>query len=552
MSVLLFYGEELEVSRFRNVIRQLPKMIVFTVVFFLLLEGLLRIAWYIRNSHVDYIPLPFALDTYGPVPPWVDGLRILKPDPILSWRVEPNIQRKYIDVFSPVDRPEDRFSFLRQFRPIIPASLRNNPTWEISTNSAGFRDSEFPRQKSPSVLRVICLGDSWTFGFNVGQDQGYPQGLGRLLSQEHPSRKFEVFNLGVPAYSSHQGKVLLETKTLDWQPDIVTIAFGMNDAGMAGYRDKDTHNFQVMGMNIARHVIRNVETVKLLWYYAQLLFFRPPTIGEHMQRRAAVAESGEAHYGREGNEWADYDKFESATRVSPGDYEKNIVTMIRLAKGGGADVVLLFNEFWNTPYRKVVKKVAVEHGLPLVDSKALIDQARARIEQDLEEELDLQPPMEAAEYGGGESREVEVVFRVRAGKYAVRQAMYIAGTDPELGNTQPNAVAMYDDGAHGDQKAGDKVWSYAARLPVGKIVYYVYTNSGTKGEWEGVDVPELRYFTVPTLGGRRVYRPIDTFGELYLQADAWHTNAAGYDMIASALLETFRPLSKFRQHISEP
>ncbi len=85
-------------------------------------------------------------------------------DEELIWKGQPNVHRTYIDVFSPTDTPEDRLTLLRQFIPIIPEALRNNPTWTISTNSDGFRDEEFPEVKRPSDFRILCLGDSWTSG----------------------------------------------------------------------------------------------------------------------------------------------------------------------------------------------------------------------------------------------------------------------------------------------------------------------------------------------------------------------------------------------------
>ena len=38
-----------------------------------------------------------------------------------------------------------------------------------------------------------------------------------------------------------------------------------------------------------------------------------------------------------------------------------------------------------------------------------------------------------------------------------------------------------------------------------------------------------------TSGSDRIYLPIETFGQLYMQADNWHTNAEGYDLIAAAV-----------------
>ena len=67
---------------------------------------------------------------------------------------------------------------------------------------------------------------------------------------------------------------------------------------------------------------------------------------------------------------------------------------------------------------------------------------------------------------------------------------------------------------------------------------YVYTNSGARGRWEGLDVPSIRHVIVPASTDRRpMLLPIETFGRLYLQADNWHTDATGYDLIARAIAD---------------
>jgi hypothetical protein len=88
---------------------------------------------------------------------------------------------------------------------------------------------------------------------------------------------------------------------------------------------------------------------------------------------------------------------------------------------------------------------------------------------------------------------------------------------------------MYDDGTHGDHTARDYVWSYSARLSAGTKLFYVYTSSGEEGKWEGLDVPHIGSFRVEARNRQvRLYRPIESFGKIYMQADPWHTNAAGY------------------------
>jgi hypothetical protein len=131
-----------------------------------------------------------------------------------------------------------------------------------------------------------------------------------------------------------------------------------------------------------------------------------------------------------------------------------------------------------------------------------------------------------------------VVFRVSHGSFPVPATLSIVGTDPQLGALVPNAIAMHDDGSDGDQRAGDGVWSLAASFAPGTRLSYVYTNSGARGKWEGLDIPHVRDLVVPASSDNGpVYLPIETFGRLYMQADDWHTDAVGYDLIARAVAD---------------
>jgi lysophospholipase L1-like esterase len=540
--------------RGKVILKEVGKTIVATLVVLAMVEALIRVCYFVRNSMVDYVVLPYnAAQDFGPVPPWIDSFRILERDETLSWRNRRNIRRTYLDVYSPVHVEEDRTALLRQFLPFIPESLKENPVWSVSLNSQGFRDTEFSKEKRSSAFRIICLGDSWTFGANVDQEDAYPQRLGALLRQEFPKADFEVLNFGVFAYSSYQGLELLKKTVLDMDPDLVVIGFAMNDASVAGYRDKDMPLYNKGSNSVvkrASRVLEHIELYKLLRYAAQVIRHEPWSIGDYMQDIAHSAGTpAEAWIGGQGTESVDYEKLEPYTRVSPSDYEKNILEMIDLVRSHGADVILLYNELWDVPYRDVLQEVSRTKGVPLVDSKALIDRARTRIEKDLEEKLGLQPAKVNQAGSGGE---IEVIFRVYLGQRPVPEAIYIAGVHPKLGDGVPNKVAMYDDGTHGDQRAGDSVWSYAATFAPGTRLFYVYTNSGEKGHWEGVDIPEIRRFTVKAPSqGDKVYRPIETFGKMYMQADGWHTNAAGYELIANAVLEKLKKNKSVISHLEK-
>lgn len=110
-------------------------------------------------------------------------------------------------------------------------------------NSLGFRGPEVEMEKEPGELRVICFGDSCTFGVGptpISWEQTYPAILQTLLQEAMPNRKVIVLNFGCPGYTSFQGKWLLRKKGLAFKPDAVTTYFGINDEFMAnGFTDAD-------------------------------------------------------------------------------------------------------------------------------------------------------------------------------------------------------------------------------------------------------------------------------------------------------------------------
>jgi len=522
-----------------------------TLLVFAAFEAALRLTYRIRNASVDAVVLPYnAAQDFGPMPPWMDGMRILEPDEDLVWRNRSGVERRYLDVYSPVARESDRSSLLGRFLPRVPDSLRNNPIWQVSLNSHGFRDREFDISKAPGTFRIVCVGDSWTFGANVDQAEAYPQRLLALLREAHPDAGFEVLNLGTMAYSSRQGLELMRLRVLDLSPDLVLIGFGMNDASIAGYRDRDIvgiHQAEPPAKRVARW-LEKIEVLKLLRYLTRVANREAWSIGDYMKGMAEASGSPAASwYGGRFSESADYDALEPYTRVSPRDYEANLEAMVGLAEGSGADVVLLYNELWNTPYREAVRRVAERAGLAWIDSRSLIVAERKRRIRQLEAGLDLAPSVTAPSRA---PRVVEAIFRVYAGEYDVPDRLYVASPHPALGGGAPNRTALYDDGTHGDERAGDRVWSLSVRLESNAPVYYVYTNSGAPGEWDGMDIPEVRSVTIPESTGERAPLPLDVFGKMILQADGWHTNGSGYELIARAAFDALASSGNFRRHLS--
>jgi lysophospholipase L1-like esterase len=450
------------------------------------------------------------------------------------WRNRPGVRRRYVDVFAPAAAETERAALLGRFLPWLPTALREHPTWEVTLDDRGFRGPGFSPSKRPSALRVVCLGDSWTFGANVAQADAYPQQLQGLLHERFPAADVEVLNLGVMGYTSYQGLVLLRREALALQPDVVVIAFGMNDSSVAGFRDKDVAAAPpASAARRALAVAGRLEVVKLLRYAAQRLTYRPAPPSAEIGA-AAQGTHGAGHRAETADEYA---ALEPWTRVALDDYRANVRDMVRQARDRGAGVVLVFNELWETsPYAAALAEVAGAEGVAFVNGAALVARARERQAVELERQLGLHPS--TAAFPGDTADAVEIVFRVRAGTEPVPRALYVVGADPALGGLVPNRVALHDDGLGGDERAGDGVWSVLVRPQPGARVAYEYTNSGREGQWEGLDVPAVRELRLDgTRAGERRYGPIDTFGRLALQADAWHTDAGGYRLIAAAVLD---------------
>jgi lysophospholipase L1-like esterase len=520
-------------------LRGVGKSLATTIVFFVLMELALRAAYWGRNALVRYVPLPYTVgDDYGPIPPWLDNLLILRPDDALIWRNIPGARRAYVDIFAPVWSDADRMALLRRFTPWLPEAFRGNPVWRIALNGDGFRSSPITRDKRAGALRIACIGDSWTFGMNVNQDATYPSRLEALLKQQAPRTDLDVMNFGVLGYSSFQGLELLKRQVLDLHPDVLLVGFGMNDSEVAGYRDKDVGKAGAPAWrDRAKAMAASSELYSLLKYFALTLRFHPQSMGDFLKADVKTESS-------KGADAVNYADIEPWTRVSPPDYERNIREMVTLARGQGARVMLLDNELWpESPYRPVLATIAHDERIPLVDSLRIIADEKTRIERGMETRFHLEQatgtPSAASSAHAGEM--TPVVFRVYEGAYQVPQRLSIVGNHPSLGNMVPNMVALHDDGRDGDERAGDHVWSVRAALPAGARLKYVYTNSGHSGQWEGLDVPRVRELVVETSpDGRPVYLPIESFGRIYMQADNWHTDAVGYDLIARAVAAELR------------
>lgn len=103
-----------------------------------------------------------------------------------------------------------------------------NGKWKFIINSKGFRDiREYEHQKPQGVFRILVLGDSFTVGWEVQQDETYASVMERYLKEN--GLNAEVINAGIQGYSTAEELVFLEQEGVKYQPDVVVLGFFHND-----------------------------------------------------------------------------------------------------------------------------------------------------------------------------------------------------------------------------------------------------------------------------------------------------------------------------------
>jgi lysophospholipase L1-like esterase len=224
---------------------------------------------------------------------------IFEGDPLLLWRLKPNLDRAVWD-----------FTV-------------------ISTNAQGLRSSYLVTAKEPGAVRVVCLGDSVTFGYRVPvvwpdkpadydpEWLPYPMLLEKVLRAANPEKKIEVIAMAVPGYTTHQGLAWLRRDIDSLKPDLLIISFGWNDVSFSDIPDREA-------------IRTNSSAVAIRWLI------------DHSQALAHATKW--LRSGKESNRRAQ--AIRPVPRVDEQEYLNNILAMVQLAHEHSAGVIVLA-----APYR---------------------------------------------------------------------------------------------------------------------------------------------------------------------------------------------------------
>jgi lysophospholipase L1-like esterase len=99
----------------------------------------------------------------------------------------------------------------------------------VKTNSRGIRDDvEHQWAKLPGTIRILGIGDSFTFGWGVSLDETFLKKLEHNLTQM-TGREIETINAGVPQWDLNHYYIYLKNIGIRYSPDIILLTCFFND-----------------------------------------------------------------------------------------------------------------------------------------------------------------------------------------------------------------------------------------------------------------------------------------------------------------------------------
>ncbi len=94
----------------------------------------------------------------------------------------------------------------------------------LTTNSQQLRGTgDYGRENSDDRYRILCLGDSYTMGYGVGDEDTFPA----LLAQQHPA--IDTINMGLGGYGIDQAYMSYRRDGTKFDVDVLVFAFIIGD-----------------------------------------------------------------------------------------------------------------------------------------------------------------------------------------------------------------------------------------------------------------------------------------------------------------------------------
>jgi lysophospholipase L1-like esterase len=157
----------------------------------------------------------------------------------------------------------------------------------VRTNAFGFRDHEWTVPKPAGRTRVMVVGDSFTFGNALDQENRYTDLLDARL---HAVGDVEVINASAGGWNLDNESAFLRTEALQYEPDALVLAFVINDWVPNGY-DRSAP----VKMNLSADGRLDARPSWLRWLpYPVIFWLKSPALVAYLRDRVAAAANGDS------------------------------------------------------------------------------------------------------------------------------------------------------------------------------------------------------------------------------------------------------------------
>lgn len=251
----------------------------------------------------------------------------------------------------------------------------------ININSDGFRGRNRGVSEAAKI-KVICFGDSMTFGTDVEDHETYSSLLEDMLRKEYPDAGVEVINAGVFGYSSRQGLVYAHELIKRERPQFATFGFGVNDytpvirrgwCALPGVSDNELvkgdikTGFERMSMS----PLQRIEAAAFGSSIFQVTQYGINMIRDPLRIARLMRLSAEDDMNRS-NDRPDRNSAFERMRVPPRHHQSNLVEFIELVRAFGGQPVLIKEATVPEEYRRGADDVMKwAGGVDAVDIKML-------------------------------------------------------------------------------------------------------------------------------------------------------------------------------------
>ncbi|MBZ0272224.1 SGNH/GDSL hydrolase family protein [bacterium] len=174
-------------------------------------------------------------------------------------------------------------------------------------NEHGFRGKPLPRERTPGLRRVICMGDSTTAGYGPLEDS-YPYRLQVELEKDFGEGRVEVFNAGLPGTCLLQQLLLFQRLLRKWRPDVLVVG-GQGD----GRRDVYLYRRELERERFKRLYTARRYLAKSEIYRTMRRLIKGPPVGLVLDPMNAGSDTF-TNYHAQMDLWADLERFDAMGR----------------------------------------------------------------------------------------------------------------------------------------------------------------------------------------------------------------------------------------------